>query len=40
MMDPPHRASHGEVIWREGGGQVRPTPDGWLVSLNGGKVGL
>ena len=30
----------GELIWREDGDQVRLTPDGWLVYLNGGKVGL
>ena len=30
----------GEVIWREGGDQVRLTPDGWLVYLNGGKGSL
>ncbi len=30
----------GEVIWRESGDQVRLTPDGWLVNLNGGKAGL
>jgi hypothetical protein len=30
----------GKVLWREDGDEVRLTPDGWLVYLNGGKAGL